>query len=145
MKFLCNGMLGKLCKYLRICGVDTLYCNEGMKALLLARKENRIILTRNTQLKGKEGVFFVESEILPLQLKRIINHFNLTNSLNFFSRCLCCNELLIKVEKEKVRGSIPYYTYKNFNEFARCPNCTRIYWKGSHYEKMLREIKSIIG
>ncbi|MEO0094721.1 MAG: Mut7-C RNAse domain-containing protein [candidate division WOR-3 bacterium] len=145
MKFLCNGMLGKLCKYLRICGIDTLYSNEGMKAFFLAKKENRIFLTRNTQLKDKEGVFFIESEVLPIQLNTIIKHFNLDNELNFFTRCLCCNELLVSIDKEGVKGVIPYYTYKNYNEFARCPRCHRVYWKGSHYQKMIQDIKKLIG
>ncbi len=144
MKFICNGMLGRLCKYLRICGIDVIYCNEGMKVLLLARKEGRIILTRNTLLKGKEDIFFIESESLPVQLKTIINHFALTEKISLFSRCLCCNEQLICIEKEKVKGRVPYYTYKKFSEFAECPNCHRVYWKGSHYQKMLKDIKRII-
>ncbi len=124
--------------------MDVIYCNEGMKALLLARKEERIILTRNTRLKDKENTFFIESESLPAQLRIIINHFALTEKLNFFSRCLCCNEPLVCVEKEKIKGRVPYYTYKNFDEFAECPKCQRVYWKGSHYQRMLREIKKII-
>ncbi|MEO0128804.1 MAG: Mut7-C RNAse domain-containing protein [candidate division WOR-3 bacterium] len=145
MKFICNGMLGKLCKYLRICGIDTLYSNEGMKSLILARKENRIFLTRNLKLKEKEGVFFVESEFLSNQLRIVIKHFNLADQLHFFSRCLRCNELLINVLKEDIKNFIPFYTYKNFNEFARCPKCQRIYWKGSHYEKMIQIINNLIG
>jgi len=138
-------MLGKLCRYLRICGIDTQYSNEGLKAILLAKKEGRIVLTKNTQLKNKEGIFFVESENLLTQLKIIIIQFNLTNKLNFFSRCLCCNELLVSVEKEKIKDRIPFYTYKNFNEFAECLKCGRVYWKGSHYEKMVNDIKKVVG
>ncbi len=145
MKFFCNGMLGKLCKYLRMCGVDTLYSNEGMKSLMLSRKENRIFLTRNRQLKNKDGVFFVESDILSAQLRIVIKYFNLTDQLNFFSRCLRCNELLMNVMKEDIKNLIPFYTYKNFNEFAQCPKCQRIYWKGSHHEEMIQRINNLIG
>ncbi|MCX7994497.1 MAG: Mut7-C RNAse domain-containing protein [candidate division WOR-3 bacterium] len=144
MKFLCNGMLGKLCKYMRMCGIDTMYSNEGKKAYILARKEGRIFITRNTQLKNLEGVFFVETEDLKLQLKTIIENFDLTNKLTLFSRCIRCNEPLKEVLKEEIRRLIPYYTYKNFNEFVRCPKCLRIYWKGSHYERMSQEIKKLI-
>jgi uncharacterized protein with PIN domain len=145
MKFLCNGMLGRLCKYLRICGFDTLYSNEGIKALLQARQEGRILLTRNRQLKDKDRVFFLESESLPTQLGTLFREFHLKKELNPFSRCLCCNELLIPVEKENIKNYIPFYTYRNFNEFARCPKCQRIYWKGSHYQKMVDEIRTLIG
>ncbi len=145
MKFICDGMLGKLCRYLRICGIDTQYSNEGLKTLLLAKKEGRIIITRNTLLKNKEEVFFIEDEDLFIQLKTIIKKFNLADQLNFFSRCLCCNELLVPIEKEKVKDRVPFYTYKNFNEFAECPECGRVYWKGSHYQKMVKDIKKLIG
>ncbi len=138
-------MLGKLCKYLRMCGIDTLYSNQGLKALLLAKKEGRVILTRNTQLKDKEGVFFIESEDLFEQLRILITKFNLKSQIDLFSRCLCCNERLISIEKEKIKNRIPFFTYKNFNEFAECPKCQRVYWKGSHYEKMAESVKKIIG
>ncbi len=137
-------MLGKLCRYLRICGIDTTYSNQGLKALILARKENRIFLTRNTHLKDKEEIFFVESENLYEQLNKIIRRFNLTGEINFFSRCLCCNERLIAVDREKVKELVPFYTYKNFDEFVECPKCKRIYWKGSHYKRMVETIKKII-
>ncbi len=145
MNFFCNGMLGKLCKYLRMCGIDTLYSNEGMKSLFQARKENRIFLTKNIKLKDKENVFFVESEILSVQLSTVIKYFNLKDHLNLFSRCLRCNEILINVTKEDIKNLIPFYTYKNFDEFAQCPKCRRVYWKGSHYQKMVQIINHLIG
>ncbi|MGQ9465369.1 MAG: Mut7-C RNAse domain-containing protein [bacterium] len=144
MKFLCNGMLGRLCRYLRLCGIDTQYSNEGLKTVLIAKKEDRIVLTRNTHLKDREGVFYIETEDLPTQLKTVIEKFELINQLNPFSRCLCCNELLVSVEKEKVKDRIPFYTYKNFNEFAECPKCGRVYWKGSHYKNMVNKIKKLM-
>ncbi len=144
IKFLCNGMLGKLCKYLRMCGIDTAYSNEGVKAYLEARREGRIFLTRNSKLEGKEGVFFLQTEETSLQIKTVIRHFSLKDRLNFFSRCLRCNEPLEAITKEGIKGIIPYYTYQNFAEFVRCPRCQRIYWRGSHYEKMLQELKGLL-
>lgn len=144
MKFLCDGMLGKLCKYLRICGVDTAYSNEGMKMLLAAKKENRVILTKNTHLKEKEGTFFIESDDPLIQLKYVIKEFGLKEKLGFFSRCLLCNELLVPVTKGKIRDKIPYYTYKNFDEFAQCPKCLRVYWQGSHYQKMREDLERFL-
>ncbi|MGB9720605.1 MAG: Mut7-C RNAse domain-containing protein [bacterium] len=145
MKFICNGMLGRLCKYLRICGIDTLYSNEGIKALLLARKEGRIFLTKNTKLRDKQGVFFIDTNDPIGQVKTVILRFELAEKVNLFSRCLCCNELLLPVEKQEIEDKIPFYTYKNFNEFARCPKCHRVFWKGSHYQRMINELKQIIG
>jgi hypothetical protein len=143
-KFICNGMLGKLCKLLRICGVDTLYSNKGIKVLIEAKREKRIILTKNTKLKGRNNVFFIDEDNPSIQLRSIIEKYNLRDELKFFSRCLVCNELLMPIDKELIRDRIPYYTYKNFNEFAECPNCQRVYWKGSHYKGMMSEIRNVL-
>ncbi len=143
-KFICDGMLGKLCRLLRICGIDTLYLNKGMAILLEAKKQNRVILTRNTHLRGKEGIFFIQTSNPEIQLKDIIIHYNLQSEIQLFSRCIECNYRLKSVDKESVREKIPYFTYKNFDEFALCPKCQRVYWKGSHYKNMLGAIKKIM-
>lgn len=145
MKFICNGMLGKLCRLLRTCGIDTAYSNEGMAILLLARKEQRVILTRNTQLKDKQNVLFLELCEPREQLRNVIEHYKLHTDIHLFSRCIECNAELKHVRKTSVKGKVPYFTYKNFQEFAQCPQCGRVYWKGSHYKNMLREIKDVLG
>lgn len=145
IKFVCDGMLGKLCRLLRICGIDTLYSNEGMKILLEARKENRIVLTKNTQLRDKENIFFIQTSDPVIQLKDVIAHYDLRHLVQPFSRCITCNCRLESVSKESVKDKVPYFTFKHFNEFALCPGCKRVYWKGSHYERMLREIQDIFN
>lgn len=137
-------MLGKLCKLLRTCGIDTSYSNEGMALLLLARKEQRVILTRNTQLKDKQNVLFLELSDPREQLKNVIEHYKLHTDIHLFSRCIECNTELRHVRKTSIKGKVPYFTYKNFQEFAQCPQCGRVYWKGSHYKNMLREIEDVI-
>lgn len=143
-KFICNGMLGKLCKLLRICGIDTLYSNRGIAILIEARKEGRIILTRNTRLRGSEGVFFLETSSSNLQMKNVIDRYALQDEIQLFSRCLECNEKLTPVKKESVRDKVPYFTYKHFDKFTICPNCQKVYWKGSHYKKMVKTIKDAL-
>jgi uncharacterized protein with PIN domain len=143
-KFICDGMLGKLCKLLRMCGIDTLYTNQGMAILIEARKDNRIILTRNTHLRAKPNVFFMNTSDSTAQLKNVITHFKLHNNIECFSRCLDCNCKLTPVSKTSIRDKVPYFTYKNFTEFALCKNCQKVYWKGSHYKNMLQEVKDIL-
>jgi uncharacterized protein with PIN domain len=143
-KFICNGMLGTLCRLLRICGIDTTYTNQGLAILLEARKENRIILTRNNRLRTKESVYFVE-DIEPIdQLGHIISAYSLQEEIEPFSRCIECNCLLKPVKKHAVKNKIPHYTYKHFNEFAVCPQCQRVYWKGSHYKNMEQSIRHLL-
>lgn len=143
-KFICNGMLGKLCKLLRICGIDAAYSNQGMVILLEAKKENRIVLTRNTRLQTKKGVFFVQASDPAEQLKHIISEYNLQTLIQPFSRCIECNCKLKAIDKALVRNNIPYFTYKHFDEFALCPNCHRVYWKGSHYKNMTKDISDLL-
>lgn len=137
-------MLGKLCKLLRICGIDAAYSNQGMAILLEARKQNRIVLTRNTRLQKKKEVFFMKTSDPVEQLEHIISEFKLKNRIAPFSRCIECNSKLKAVDKTLIRNSIPYFTYKHFDEFALCPNCRRVFWKGSHYKRMLKDIRHLL-
>ena len=134
-------MLGKLCKYLRMCGIDTAYANEGSKIAFLALKENRVVLTKNTKLRSRDNVFLLDTDDPMVQLQIVVERFDLKNHMNFLSRCLLCNEPLVKTVKENVKNRIPYYTYQHFDEYEECPKCARIYWKGSHYQKMVENIE----
>jgi uncharacterized protein with PIN domain len=145
IKFICDGMLGKLCKLLRIIGIDCAYSNEGMAILVSARKEGRVILTCNSQLRNREGVFFVEATEPAEQLREVVETHGLWDEIMPFSRCVVCNKKLVPVAKEDIKGRVPYYTYQNFDEYAECRQCNRVYWKGSHYQKMLKEVEAILG
>lgn len=143
-KFICDRMLGKLCRLMRACGIDTLYSNHEATAIIEARRANRILVTRNTQLSNKANIYYVKSQGSLNQLKDIIEHFSLHDKLQLFTRCLECNCLLQTIDKETVKGKVPYYTYKTFQKFALCPECQRVYWPGSHYENMKKEIEKIL-
>jgi len=144
LQFICDGMLGKLCKLLRMIGVDCTYSNEGVGILITARKEGRVILTRNTRLRDKENVFFIEATASSKQLQEVVDTHGLWDEIEPFSRCVVCNEKLNKVSRESIRNKVPYFTFKHFDEYAQCPKCSRVYWKGSHYKKMMCEIETIL-
>ncbi len=137
-------MLGRLCRLMRICGIDTEYSNQGIKILLEARREGRIILTKNRRLLNQESTFFIEPDEPLSQIKEVIDKFNLHKEISPFSRCLLCNEKLKPVNKESIKEKVPYFTYKNFDEFAQCERCQRVYWKGTHYQRMMKELKTIL-
>ncbi len=145
IKFICDGMLGKLCKLLRIIGIDCAYSNEGMAIVVTARKEGRVILTCNSLLRRREGVFFIEAVKPEEQLREVVETHGLWDEIMPFSRCIVCNQELIPVRKHEVKGRVPYYTYQNFDDYAECKKCNRVYWKGSHYQKMLKEVEEILG
>ena len=145
IKFICDGMLGKLCKLLRVVGIDCAYSNEGMAILVSARKQGRVILTRNTKLHGRNDVFFIDATEPAKQLRDVVSTHYLWDEIMPFSRCVVCNELLEVVPKESIKGEVPYFTYTHFDEYARCTKCRRVYWKGSHYQNMLKEVESVLG
>ena len=146
MKFLADHMLGKLAKYLRFMGYDTFYPSGKMsdsEILEIANREGRILLTRDKELARRGGVY-IESENYEEQLKFVISKFHLSAEA-LLSRCSVCNTPLIKVEKEKIKDKVPEYVYEHNEEFYLCPTCGRVYWYGTHTERIEREIKKIIG
>lgn len=138
--FICNGMLGKLCKLMRMCGIDTAYTNEGMRIVVTARLQHRVVLTKNTRLRKKDGVLFIQATDPVRQLGEVMSAYELKGTLQAFSRCLECNHPLERISKEAVKHQIPFYTYQHFNVFARCTGCKKIYWQGSHYTHMVRAL-----
>lgn len=150
IKFLCDFMLGKLAKYLRMFGFDTRYEKESnqLKMEFIAKTENRIIITRNRKYQGKEDSFFLLSDNPQEQLLLVIERFNLSDKIKLANRCLICNEVVKKIDKKDVSGKVPFYVYQTKNDFHYCPLCQRIYYSGTHYQKMkefLERIKSAGG
>lgn len=148
MKFIADAPLGKLAKWLRILGYDTLYFQEkGLKKLLeKAERENRMILTRNRQLRKllveKKSLFITQNQPW-LQLKEVIQAYNLEKSRKPFSLCLLCNQPLREIAKSKIEGKVPEYVYDTQNNFFTCPQCQRIYWPGTHLQGMEEKIDTL--
>jgi uncharacterized protein with PIN domain len=148
-KFIVDDMLGKLAVRLRMLGFDTSYYRDTADSFLLrkSKEEERILLTRDLGLTKVRGAnaFFITSRKLKDQIREVIEKYNLIVSpQNMFSRCSVCNEALQDIPKEKVKGHVPPLIYKLFNEFSYCPICDKYYWKGTHYEKIIEELKPFL-
>ena len=149
-KFIVDDMLGKLAVRLRMLGFDATYYGDSADSLLLrkSKEENRILLTRDLEITKVRGAntFFISSKKLKDQIREVIEKYDLKVSPpNMFSRCSVCNEPLQDLPKEKVKGKVPPVVYKLFNEFAYCPKCDKYYWKGTHFEKIIEELKDFIS
>jgi uncharacterized protein with PIN domain len=150
MRFAADRMLGKLAKWLRILGYDTLYSNTLSNDRFLAlADEDRILLSRDTRLVGKvapDRLIFVEANDPKMQIRGLIRQLGLKPQPDeFFSRCAVCNGLLEPVEPEDVVGKVPDYIWTSHNEFSECKTCERIYWPGSHLARSRREIRRLLG
>jgi uncharacterized protein with PIN domain/tRNA(Ser,Leu) C12 N-acetylase TAN1 len=149
-KFIVDDMLGKLAVRLRMLGFDATYYGDSADSLLLrkSKEENRILLTRDmgiTKVRGANA-FFISNKKLKEQIREVIKKYNLKVSPeNMFSRCSVCNEPLEDISKEKIKGKVPPVVYKLFDEFAYCPKCDKYYWKGTHYEKIIEDLKDFIS
>jgi len=145
MKFIADEMVGKLARWLRVAGYDTLYHNPISDEDLteIARRENRVILTRDHKLAAGAGspeVFVVVSENPFEQFITVSRHFQLDIESAAFRRCLECNGVLVPVSKEDHENSIPPHVYRTQKTFSQCPDCGRLYWPGTHYESMRRRL-----
>jgi uncharacterized protein with PIN domain len=148
VKFVVDNMLGKLARYLRILGYDAIYLPQrSPDNRLQLDLPDRILLTRNTRYKGQhpnQKVIFIPSEKIKEQLAFLINELPIEiSSEKLFSRCLDCNVPVNPIPKSAAQGKVPEKSYNFYTDFSRCPNCGKIYWRGTHTERVLRMLKTI--
>jgi hypothetical protein len=144
MMFIADRTLGKLVKYLRMLGYDTIcYKQKNNDELIrVAEEQGRLLLTRKVRLKAKtpgKCIFHITQDNPKKQLDEVLNYYHLSpNTDSFFARCLICNEELTAIPKEDAEGKVPEYILKSYITFFLCPVCKRIFWPGSHYERMMK-------
>ena len=147
-KFIADCHLGKLAKYLRIMGFDTLFFPhiDDDDLIIIANKEKRIILTRDRELSQRKNapVLFLEPTDTKEQLKMLIKYYKLKEHPAPFSRCIVCNTPLQVIEKKNIIERLPEKVIKHFDYFEYCPACDRIYWQGDHYRHMMEFLEQVL-
>jgi len=141
VRLVVDSHLGRLARYLRLLGFDTLFHNDlGDRELArLAAQEGRILLTRDKALLMRREVThgcYVREGSPREQLAALVGRLDLYREVRPFTRCMECNGALRPVDKRVVAGRLPERTRELFQEFWECAVCARVYWKGSHYERM---------
>jgi uncharacterized protein len=147
-RFVLDTHLGRLAAYLRMLGFDTLYRNDYSDHTLadISANESRILLTRDRGLLKRSQVtrgYCVRSSDPRRQICEILDRFDLRGAVHPFTRCLRCNGLLEKVAKGEIIASLQENTSRFYDEFHRCEICGQIYWKGSHYTRILKLIQDL--
>ncbi|MBF0509591.1 MAG: Mut7-C RNAse domain-containing protein [Deltaproteobacteria bacterium] len=147
MKFRAERMLGRLAKWLRMLGYDTVL--EGRPDMGVSLEEEdgpRVILTRRRKKPGPSHAFLLHSDDPMEQLKEVVVTFRLTvDEASLFSRCSVCNRALVAVPKAEVVGRVPDYVLAGHGSFHRCPLCRRVYWPGSHLGRMKKRLAGVLG
>jgi len=149
-RFVLDTHLGRLATYLRMVGFDTLYRNDYDDATLaeISSNEKRILLTCDKRLLKRKQIthgYYVRERNSQRQLLEVIKRFDLASSLKPFTRCLQCNGFIRPVRKEDIIHHLLPRTRLHYDEFWRCENCQKIYWKGSHYLHMLSMIDQTLS
>lgn len=143
--YICDAMLGRLARELRMRGIDAYYQRNlgGMMAFRQARASGRTLLTRNKRLAGLPGVVIVESARTPEQVAQITGAPVEAKPVVAepepeppLGRCLDCNTPLEAISRDAARPAIPFFIYQIHHDFRRCPKCKKVFWPGSHVQDM---------
>lgn len=148
MRFATDKMLGRLARWLRILGQDVTYGPHlsGTALLQAARREERIMLTRDTRLLRRRDLpahLFIASDHFREQLCQVVTAFRIDPERELLTRCLECNEALREADRTRVRSRVPAYVWATQDRFALCPKCHRIFWPATHLERMRRELAAL--
>ncbi len=147
-KFVIDGHLGKLARNLRLLGFDVSYANtaEDRHLLEVMQGEARALITRDRRLLMHS---IVEHGYCPRsgngeeQTIEVLRRFDLEKAIDPFTRCLDCNARLETVEKNKVIDRLEPLTKVYYENFRRCPGCGKIFWGGSHFDKLRSRVESM--
>jgi hypothetical protein len=139
--FVADAHLGGLARFLRMLGFDTLHENAFSDAEIrrLAWEEPRIVLTRDRELLKCREIArgcYVRARKPEAQLREVAARYALAGRARPFTLCLVCNLALEPIDKAAVRSRLPPEVAARHDSFCRCAGCDRIYWPGSHYERM---------
>jgi uncharacterized protein with PIN domain len=150
LKFIADGMLGKLTRWLRMLGQDVEYSNnmEDTDLLAAAKKENRILLTRDFELyqralgKGIDA-FYLEGSTGEEKLAELAKRYGVPLEIDMsISRCPKCNSPVKPVSRESLAETIEKDTFEHYSEFWQCSKCGQIYWQGAHWTKIKKSLET---
>ncbi len=151
-KFIVDHNVGKLVRWLRMMGYDTLFFSGDDDSDMIAQAlaEDRVILTRDTRImerqlvtSGRLKAVLIDSEQPRQQMRQVLNFLGLDTRFQPFSRCLECNRLLVARNRQQVKERVPPYVWQTQEQYMECPGCGRIYWRGTHWQAMTRKLDEL--
>jgi uncharacterized protein len=150
IRFAADRMLGRIARMLRMLGYDTLYSPETTAAQLveIARQGERIVLTRGVierRFPQVSNVVRVGSEYAPEQLREVVGRFRLDTRAGLWTRCTLCNAAIEPVDKTIVQPAVPPKVFQIYRDFFRCSFCGHVYWRGSHVERITRNLGILLA
>jgi uncharacterized protein with PIN domain len=150
MKFLADSSLGRLSKWFRLLGYDTVYWRgEADRSFLRkAEREGRAVLTRRKDVLARQHsglVLFVENDRVENQIEEVLEKLDLQpEPEKLFTLCLRCNESLREAAPDEVRSLVPEYVFRTQSEFRVCTGCGGVFWPGTHRERALSTLRRLL-
>lgn len=149
-RFVLDGHLGQLARYLRMLGLDTRYQNDHDDSTLarIAQTDDRILLTRDVGLLKHGRVTygaFVRTTDPDQRVREVLRRYPLRDHVDPLTRCIRCNHRIEPVAKDAVADALPPQTRRTFDRFFQCMGCDQVYWKGSHYERMQQFVADLLA
>jgi len=149
-RFAVDAMLGRLARWLRVLGIDATWTADVADADLVrqALDEERWLLTRDRALAEEWSVprIHLVASGRPLeQLREILDAFRLRGDVRLFARCSRCNAPIEPLPLERAAPHVPTRVLARNERFWRCPGCGRIYWEGTHVDRMRRTLARLLG
>jgi uncharacterized protein with PIN domain len=146
--FAADRTLGRLAKWLRLMGFDTIYESDVSSNWFYEHLDAmRVLLTRTVKIRNRfagRRLVFIEANQLFEQLAQVIDELAITSKhIRPFSRCIECNTPIIDIAKETVYGLVPDYIWETHDNFSMCRQCERIFWRGSHTEHSMDKIRKL--
>lgn len=146
--FAVENTMGKLTKWLRILGFDTIF-DSGARGVEFFRSASpdRVLLTRTGRVEKElrsDRLIFVQADDCRQQLLEVIRCLEIQpEDIRPFTRCIECNDIIESVEKPSVRDMVPDYVYGSHEHFRRCPRCGKVFWPGSHADRAMDRIRRL--
>lgn len=147
-RFIADCHLGKLAKYLRFMGYDTLYFRsiEDNELIALSKVQKRIILTHDAELSRRKNANAYY--LIPIDTAGQLADLSKTYGIQLHDdkrRCLICNAQLLPIDVSDLGDRVPEKVKAGFNAFRECPECGRVYWDGDHYRNMKAFINTALS
>jgi len=150
LKFIVDGMLGKLTRWLRMLGHNVKYSNklDDAQLIAIAKREKRVLLTRDLELYQQATAkdvqaFYVDGKTEAERLAQLAKKFGISLEIDMaVSRCPKCNAQVKPTSKENVKDKVEETTFAYYNEFWQCPKCGQVYWQGAHWKRIRKTLET---
>ncbi|MBN1858047.1 twitching motility protein PilT [Candidatus Bipolaricaulota bacterium] len=147
-RFIADTHLHRLCRLLRLLGIDTEIIVRGEDPVTASISSRRVVLTRDRHLLMRRSLelgYWVRSMDPMSQVAEVVQRFDLAAQVRPLQRCSVCNGLLASVDKQDVARRLPPRTAAWLDTYTRCEHCGKLYWRGTHVDRIAATLEKLVA